>query len=81
MHALTVSQALALLVAQISRAEDELRSEFSEQRDDLVALQAALDKALGAGLISTMSYVMEKVEDHLRQVISCISLTYARSWK
>ena len=81
MHAFTVSQAVALSVAQFSRAEDELRSEFSKQRYDPVALQGSLDKALRAGLTSTVSDVVKEVEDHLRQVISCISLTYVRSWK
>ena len=61
-----VSQAVALLVAQFSRAEDELLSEFSKQRDDPVALKGALDKAIRAGLTSDMSGVVRKVEAHLR---------------
>ena len=71
MHLLTVSQAVARLVAQFSRAEEELRSEFTKQRDDQAALREALKKALGAGLTSDMSDVVREVQDHLRQVISC----------
>ena len=71
MHSLTMSQAVARLVAKFSRAEVELRNEFAKHRDDQVALRGALDKALGAGLTSDMSDVVRKVQDHLRQVISC----------
>ena len=71
MYAFTVSQAVARLVARFSRAEDELRSEFAKQRDDQAALTRALHKALRAGLTYDMSDVVRKVQDHLRQVISC----------
>ena len=71
MYLLTVSQAVARLVAQFSRAEDELRSEFAKQKDDRAALTRALHKALRAGLTYDMSDVVRKVQDHLRQVISC----------
>ena len=62
-------QAIARLVAQILRAQDQLRQVFATKKDDEKALKRALKTARDVGLTSRHSTVVRDVEAHLRKVV------------
>ena len=62
-------QAIARLVAQILRAQDQLRQVFAIKKDDEKALKRALKTAKDVGLTSRYSTVVRDVEAHLRKVV------------
>ena len=62
-------QAIARLVGQLSRAEDQLKQVFATKKDDEKALRRALKTAKDVGLSSGYSLVVRDVEAHFRKVV------------
>ena len=65
-------QAVARLVAQFFKAQNDLRKTFKERKDDKVALTQSLNRAMSVGLTPDFSPVMKEVQQHLQQAMLCI---------